>query len=93
MPPAADVNVASDPSVRATRMNRASNTRDLTSAQPLDRHHDTGDGADRPRRWSDDEIDEYVRQLVDVAPPLTELQRAKLGSLIRQVAYNLSNVA
>jgi len=43
----------------------------------------SGDGAPTKRRVSDKSLAEYVAEIVDAAPPLTDTQRSRLGALLK----------
>jgi hypothetical protein len=62
----------------ATR--RDQTTRD---EDPNVRRRSPGDRAKRIRRQSYPDLTDYIRQLVDEAPPLDEEQRARLGRILR----------
>jgi hypothetical protein len=62
----------------ATRRDRIPDGEDTNvSRRPPD------DGAKRRRRQSYPDLTDYIRQLVDEAPPLDEEQRARLGRMLR----------
>ncbi len=46
-------------------------------------HRSNKPGTDRGRRQSYPDLTDYIRKLVDEAPPLDEEQRARLGRILR----------